>query len=208
MTPHAAYRDPAANQIYHLLFCDDASAFAPRSGAPAADWQATLYASPASAQRVQELAQDPATESRVRMLASNWLRGNGQPITGKELFGVIVEVALDNGLDTLAAYADGGVRYLNQSGRMSIFEGPMPALAPHVKQLLEASQAVVAKIGPWDKARLPPPVRGHVRLTFLVSDGLYFGEGPMSVFRRDPMAGPVVAAATTLLQHVAEMSAR
>jgi hypothetical protein len=41
-----------------------------------------------------------------------------------------------------------------------------------------------------------------VRITFLVSDGLYFGEGPANIFFKDPMAGPVLNAATQLLQFI------
>jgi len=206
--PYSPYALEAANDVYNLLFCDDSKAFAPRPGATPADWQATLYTGHASAHHVRALAVDPATDARVRVLACAWLRAQGHAIDGKDLLGVIVEVPLDGGLDTLAAYADESVRYINQTGKMSIFEGPIAALSPHVQRLFEVSRAVVARIGPWDKPRLPPPRRGHVRLTFLVSDGLYFGEGEMAVFQRDSMAGPVIHAASELLQHVVAMTSR
>ena len=121
------------------------------------------------------------------------------------LLGVIVEVPLDGGLDVLAAYSEGGVRYLNRSGKLAVFEG-IEALQPLVRDLLTASEAVVARIGPWDKPRRPPPTSGSVRLTFLVSDGLYFGEGPISVMQRDPMAGPVIERAAELLSSVVAVS--
>lgn len=190
------YGEPAANDIYHLLFCDDAAAFAPSHGEPE------------SAQHARAVAQDTAAESRVRMLAFNWLRAHGHAVADRELLGVIVEVALDDGLDTLAAYADGRVRYVNHTGRMSIVEGPLPALTPTVDALFAASRNVVSRIGPWDQDRLPPPKQGNVRLTFLVADGLYFGEGPRAVFERDAMAGPVLAAATQLLVAVVNLSQR
>ena len=204
MTLHAPYRDDAANHVYNLLFCDEARLFAP-AGRTATEWQRTLYEAPSS-EGVRKLAQDASAEGRVRLLACSWLREHGVPTPPRELLGVVVEMALDGGLDTLAAYRDGGVRYINQSGKMSLLEGPMPQLTPLVEKLFEASRAVVARIGPWDKSRLPPPQRGHVRLTFLVTDGLYFGEGAMSAFQRDAMAGPVIHAAGLLLQQVVELA--
>jgi hypothetical protein len=202
---HAPYREAAANDVYNLLFCDEPRMFAPHDG-KGGDWQRTLFGGSPSSEDVRKLADDASLDARVRMLACNWLREHSQPLPPKELFGVVVEVPLDGGLDTLAAYLDGGVRYINQSGKMSIFEGPIAKLAPFVDKLFAASRAVVARIGPWDKARLPAPRRGHVRLSFLVSDGLYFGEGPMEVFSRDAMAGPVIQAASQLLQEVVDFS--
>ncbi|CAK6701227.1 hypothetical protein BBFGKLBO_03051 [Synechococcus sp. CBW1107] len=61
----------------------------------------------------------------------------------------------------------------------------------HLVQVLFAvSQPVVNAIGPWEEARRAPPDRDTIRLTFLVSDGLYFGEAPMTVMQREPMAPP------------------
>jgi hypothetical protein len=84
-----------------------------------------------------------------------------------------------------------------------------PGRAPGVESLraatsalLAAPQAVVDRIGTWDKARLPPPGRDRVRLSFLVSDDLYFGDGEMSVMSREALGGPVIARAGELLQLV------
>ena len=200
--PSGPYRDAAIDRIYDLLFCDDLAAFAPESGREAAPWQAVLHAHPAVPGDVRALAADRAAESRVRALACHWLRAHGHDTPAKELLGVVVEVALDDGLDVLAAYADGSVRYINHTGAMTVVEGAATAVAAPVARLLEASRAVIARIGPWDKARLPPPQAPALRMTFLVTDGLYFGEGPMHVMQREPLAAPVVAAATGLLQAV------
>ncbi|MFO1412712.1 MAG: hypothetical protein U1F10_02130 [Burkholderiales bacterium] len=200
MTRHAPYGDTSASAIYHLLFADDATAFAPHRGEAPAPWQDVLSGTDAAAVRV--LADDATQESRVRALAFGWLRAHGVAVSAKVLLGVVVEVPLDGGLDTLAAYADGSVRYINQSGAMSIFDAPMPALAPQVDAVLRAAQAIVARIGPTDGPRLPPPAAGNLRLSFLVSDGLYFGEGPADALMGDALAGPLVNAATGLLQAV------
>jgi hypothetical protein len=68
-----------------------------------------------------------------------------------------------------------------------------------VNRLFEAASSVVARIGPWEQPRRPPPGKGTLRLTFLVSDGLYFGEGRRDVFERDALAGPVFREGTELL---------
>jgi hypothetical protein len=205
---HAPYRNPAANSIYHLLFADDLAAFAPRTGDPPAPWQTTLFGNPVAAHAVQALAEDATAEGRVRALAYEWLRGHGEAVAPRILLGAIVEVPLDNGLDVLAAYVDGGVRYLHHSGRMMFFEGTVPALQPYVRDVLAAAQAIVARIGPWEEPRRPPPQAGHVRLSFLVSDGLYFGEGPVETLSHDPLAGPLLARATALLQQVVALDAQ
>jgi hypothetical protein len=198
---HSPYAQPAANALYNLLFCDDPAAFRPRPGEAAAPWQATLYAADAQPERIAALARDTSADARVRALAWGRLRALGHPVPPKLLLGVVVEVPLDGGLDTLAAFADGGVRYINQTGKVSVFEGHED-LRPLVEGLFGAARTVVAQIGPWDRERLPAPRPGRIRLSFLVSDGLYFGDGVFTEMERDPLAGPVIAQATQLVQRV------
>jgi hypothetical protein len=68
-----------------------------------------------------------------------------------------------------------------------------------VGDLFSAAYTLVEQIGPWEGERRPPPTAGNARLTFLVSDGLYFGEGPFDVLARDPMGGPVIDRAAKLM---------
>jgi len=132
-------------------------------------------------------------------LAYTRLRVAGHPVPAKQLLGVIVEFQLDGGLEALAAYSDGGVRYINQSGKLAFF-GRQPSIQPYVDRLFSASEPLVARMGPSTEPRRPPPKHGQVRLTFLVSDGFYFGEGPMSAMERDSRAGLVIQKALELLQ--------
>jgi hypothetical protein len=39
-------------------------------------------------------------------------------------------------------------------------------------------------------------------MTFLVSDGLYFGQGPMAVMQREELAAPLIKASTALLVRI------
>jgi len=203
---HAPYADPAADAIYNGLFCDQPLAFTPRAGQGAAPWQQLLASPQATPAQVRALADGDGHDARVRALAFGWLRRHGHAVPPRQLLGAVIEVPIDGGLDTLAAYTDGSVRYLNHTGRVSIFEGPLPPLLPAVQRLLAASLAVVQRIGPSDSPRRAPPQQ-NLRMSFVVSDGLYFGEGPMAALQADPMAGPVLAAAIELLQRVVAMAA-
>lgn len=200
---YTPYAESHVNTLYNLLFCDDIALFCTDGSARAIGPWPTLFAEKLDATALSSLAADERAESRIRALAYNRLRAAGHTVPARKLLGVIVEVPLDGGRDVLAAYADGRVRYLNQSGKVAIFEtgndGAVDALA---KELVSLAQPLVEQIGPWDKNRLPPPRATNVRLTFLVSDGLYFGEGSFEAMSKDPMGGPVLAKATQLLQLV------
>lgn len=199
--PYSPYANQTTDFIYNLLFCDDASAFRPKPGETPTPWQATLFSEPADLSALEALAADAGQEGRIRYLAYQQLRAAGKAVSAKVLLGVIVEVPLSQGLDTLAAFSEGGVRYINKTGKMGVFEN-VPDLQPLVRNLFKASQLVVDQIGPANQPRLPPPKSDNIRITFLVSDGLYFGEGSMARMQRDGLAGPVVDAATKLLLEV------
>jgi hypothetical protein len=203
--PYSPYASSATNGIYNLLFCDNRAAYAPKPGERAAPWQASIFSEPADAAALEALAADASQDGRVRLVAYGRLRELGSPVQSRVLLGVVVEVGFADGLDVLAAFSEGGVRYLNKSGKVVVFEG-IDSLRPLVRNLFEVSGSVVERIGPWDGPRRPPPGAGMVRLTFLVSDGLYFGEGPIDVMQREPMAGPVIGRAGELLQAVVAMA--
>jgi hypothetical protein len=198
-TFHRPYRESANNFLYNLLFCDNLALFQPRGSAPPAGALAVLLSSNPPTADVEQIANDEKEESRLRLLAFNYLRSRNVKVPERHLLGVVVEVPLGGGLDALAVFADGRIRYINHSGKLAIFEATPDAMSEERTALMQASERAVAKIGPWDKPRRPPPVEGNIRLTFLVSDGLYFGEGPSMAIEQDPIGGPVMRAATQLL---------
>jgi hypothetical protein len=198
-SPYSPYASESANVIYNLLFCDNTAAFNAKPGESPTHWQAVLFSAPPDVEALQTLAADATQEGRIRFLAFSRLRELGKAVQPKILLGVIVEVPLAGGLDALAAFSEGGVRYVNQSGKLIVIEG-VASFLPIVKHLFTVAEPAVAHIGSWNKPRLAPPKQGNVRLTFLVSDGLYFGEGPMSMMQREAMAGPIIQQATELLQ--------
>jgi hypothetical protein len=199
---YSAYESSAANFMYDLLFCDRRDSFrGAAEGEQPPPGRSVLFSEPPDISGLKRLAGDVSADGRIRYLAFARLRDAGVPVEPKVLLGVIIEVGLSDGLDTLAAFSDGGVRYINHSGKMIVVEGTNK-FSPLVNRLFQSASLVVARIGPWDQPRRPPPGKGNLRLTFLVSDGLYFGEGRLDAFDRDALAGPVFRDGSELMLKV------
>jgi len=191
------YSNDATNKIYDFLFCDDLSLY---SGASSAGypWQ-TLFAESPSAADLEKIVNDANLETRTKVLAANLLLKQGVQTDQRRIFGVVIEVGLGEGLDVLAAYEDGTARYINHTEKMIVWDASTEESNELIADLVAASRTVVDRIGPWEKPRREPPTVGNVRLSFLVSNGLYFGEGPFDALANDPMAGPVINHATRLM---------
>lgn len=192
-----AYTDPAIDQIYELLFCDNPELY--RGHSNQYPWN-LLFAHEPKIEDLKNIVDDWNLETRPKILAARKLSSLSNAIDGKRIFGVIVEVGMDEGLDTLAAYEDGTARYINYTESTIVWDTKTKESNELVVDLFLAARKVVEQIGPWDAARLRRPVSGNVRLSFLVGGDLYFGEGPFAVLARDKMGGPVIAAATKLMQ--------
>lgn len=201
------YKNEGINQIYELLFCDDIDLY--RGGANSAPgvypWD-ILFEEDPDGEKLREVFNDDSLETRPKLLAANLLSEVGQAPDGKRLMGVIVEVGLEDGLDVLAAYEDGSARYINFSGKLIVWDMAMPESEALVTDLFSVAEAVVSNIGPWDQPRKPPPDFGVIRLNFLVSDGLYFGEGPFEILQNDPVGGPVISAAVKLMSYLIQQA--
>lgn len=200
--PTGPYPELSTNILYHMLFCDDIRLYQQQMKPPYTYPYNILFAEKPDQQDLQKVLSDNSIESRLKILAFNTLLSSGMKSTGKELLGVIVEVGLDGGLDVLAAFQDGTARYINQSGKIIIWESPNAQSKNITQELFSASDEIVKKIGPWDQLRKSAPPKGNVRISFLVSDGLYFGEGGINVLFNDPMASPALSAATKLMQYL------
>jgi len=205
--PDGPYSDPATNLIYHLLFCDSLDLYKANSTPPHLYPFDILFAETSSAEELQKIIDDSSADPRVKLLAYNKQLANGQLPNKKELLAIIIEVGLDNGLDVLASFKNGTARYINQTGKILVWELTTDDKANELTNALFLhGQNIVNQIGPWDKPRLLPPKKGNTRISFLVSDGLYFGEGPINVLFSDPMAGPALTSATQLMQYLTERS--
>lgn len=157
----------------------------------------------AGAQRALEaVLRQPDLESRHYLEAWHALRELGAappPSDAKHVYGVVVDVPMPPGLDTLAAYEDRSARFLSHGGGAIVWEHPDVSLDAQVDALLAAGRALAGRIGPWAGAR-PPLPPGAARISVLTPSGLHFGQGPMGAFLRDAMAALVIAAATALMQ--------
>lgn len=200
------YKNDGLNKIYNLLFCDDIELFRSNDTANREYPWNILWTPVIDESAVRKVLTDTKLESRLRVLAANKLLSAGASPSSKELLGVIVEVSLDSGPDVLAAYKDGTARYINHSEEMIVWETPDAMSSDIINGLFAHADAVVEQIGPWDKKRLPYPPKGTVRLTFLVTDGLYFGQAPANAFFNDPMAGPVLNAASQLMVYLMDQA--
>lgn len=188
------------NAIYRIIFADAPEDFRPKPGNQPAPWQAILYAPNPDPDKIAALAQDTKAESRVRLLAYNWLRENGREVPKGVILGVVLEVPQAQGLDTLAAYSDGGARYINQSGKLGVLEpNGLPELNRMATQIVELARPVTSRTAPVTSQRGPPPASPGMRLTVLASDGRYFGDGTFEAMEQDAVASPIVKQATQLL---------
>lgn len=200
------YKDSATNLIYNLLFCDDLDLYKANTKEPYSYPFDILFTESASTANLQKIIEDSTVEPRIKLLTCNRLLARGEQ-PEKELLAVIVEVGLDDGLDVLASFKDGTARYINYTGQMIIWENTTDAKANEIKDdLFAKSETVVKQIGPWDQARKPHPAKGNVRLSFLLTDGLYFGEGPINVLFNDPMASAPLDSATQLMQYLMQQT--
>lgn len=198
------YQNDGLNHLYELLFCDNEAAYQAGSTAqPEYPWS-VLFAAAPDPDALLQLANDSSLETRVRGLAATKLHALGGPAPKPELYGVIVEIGLEQGLDVLAVFGDGTARYINQAESAIVFDAPNSTTNELVHNLWHHSIQVVNRIGPWDKPRLAPPGTDTVRLSFLVSGQLFFGQGPINVFFSDPMAGPVLDAATKVMVYLTQ----
>lgn len=196
------YRGDAANQIYNLLFCDNPALF--RNGESAGGALGAVLSEQTKGEALEDIGNNLEAESRVRALAFNRLRAMNLPVPPKLLLGTIIEFPQRKGLDTLAIFADKRLRYINHSEKMAIFETSPPTLIFRADKVLRASQFAINQHGPADEPRRPPPTGKNLRLSFLVSDGLYFAEGQFGDLMGDRYAGPVLDSATDLLPVLVE----
>jgi len=143
----------------------------------------------------------PALESRQYLQAWSCLRQlDRDALTGlpERLYGVVLDVPLEQGYDTLAAYEDHTARYLNQGGGAIIWHAEDTAMDALIDTLLAAARPLLATVGVWESAR-PPLTAGRARVSLLTAEGLHFTEGAFEQLARDPGTGAVFTAGAALM---------
>lgn len=201
------YRNSSTNLLYNLLFCDNLSLYKENTSKPYTYPFDILFSETSSVTDLQKIIDDEKSEPRIKALAYNRQLTSGHRPGKKELLAVIVEVGLNEGLDVLASFCNGTARYINHTEKTIVWETTDDEAANKItNELFAGSQNIITQIGPWDKPRRPNPAKGNARISFLVSDGLYFGEGPMNVLFNDPLANPALTKATELMQYLMQKS--
>lgn len=158
---------------------------------------------------LRRVAADTSLEARLRLEAWTALRALGVTPTASEgarLEGVVVDVILATGPETLAAYVDKSAVYINYSGK-AIYITRGAALGPEIDALLAAGRVALPRIGPFPGPRPAVTGAGTVRVALLSPQGLSFAQGPMKAIARDNLAGPVFNSAASLLQKMVARSA-
>ena len=204
-------------EIRELLFADADVAgvrrmFKPDPGGDGPDIGSALLALAAAAEAGDvdgagsqlRLLLGSGPETRVRLQAWALARRAGVPLAGDahRIRGVIVDMGLEEGVDTVAAYEDGSARYLNQAGGgifWDVGQADGGDVRGAIAALLEAGQRVVDATGPLDEARPDPPSNGVAQIWLLTDGGIHLGMGPADLIGRDSLGGPVLGAAFQLM---------
>ena len=150
-------------------------------------------------------------ESRVRLQAWTLARVVGlEPrADARRVRGVIVEMGLEQGVDTVAAFEDGSARYLNQGGGGVFWDAAEPdggEVRAAISRLLETAQVVADATGPLDGRRPGPPAQGSAAIWLLTDGGIHLGTGPADVLTQDGLGGPVISAAIGLMTALIDRS--
>ena len=151
-----------------------------------------------------------ATETRIHLQAWSLARRIGiEPAAedGRRARGVVIDVGLDRGLDTLAGYEDGTARYLNQAGGAIVWEARDPSIDDAINALITSAQAVVERSGPLDGPRPAAPPAGYAAIWILTDNGIHLGAGPFQTLATDALGGPVIASGTDLMRQLIERQA-
>jgi hypothetical protein len=152
---------------------------------------------------LHRILKTPALESRIYLWAWTALRELGEappPETAKDVLGIVIDVGLDLGLDTLAAYQDHSARYINQSGKTIIWDAPTQEMNNHIDSLLEAARQIVNHTGPHNGPRPTAPSKDNALITILTPGGIHFGGGEMKALYADPIGGPALDRGARLMQ--------
>ncbi|MEO6000897.1 MAG: hypothetical protein ABIN89_28890 [Chitinophagaceae bacterium] len=143
----------------------------------------------------------PGLESRQYLQAYHFLNNLAAvPEHNVRLYGIVVEVSMDQGTDLLAVYADYSARYYNYSGKSVIWEHPDNSIDGKIDHVMSQGEVVVAQVGPWKEPRLPVPSKGFARVNFLTSHGIHFGEARQMDLFNDPLAGKLMYAMFEIME--------
>ncbi len=202
------YRDSWVNFMYQLLFCDDLELYKVNTeGAPPYPLN-VIYDQDSPVEELQGIVANRELDPRCRILASErLLKETGESIEAYELLAVIVEVANNGGLDTLAAFCDGTARYINYTEKMLVYEDQDEEVEALTDDLFNKSIEVVNGLA-WfaDERDGVLAHEGDLRMTFILTDGRCVTDLGYEEMLEDPAAREVFQAAGMLLSKLTDLA--
>ena len=184
--------------LYNCLFADDPKYFSDMRDIECISW---IFSDRIpEIQKLNDWAKDDTIESRLRFLCLYSALKRNLKIDKKIYFGTILEVPVNNGYDILAFYSDKKARYYNFSGAAVIYENGNLNIDSVIDKVNKISIKVCDEIGPWEGGRLPRPNGSTARFTYLMSDGIYFGNGPISELSKDPMGSAILISGAEIMK--------
>jgi len=124
-------------------------------------------------QLLQEILKEPELDTRLELYVWSFLREMGvkpDQRKGGEVLGVILEVPMENGCDTLAAYVDGSSRYLNYSGKAIFWDEKEAKIQKLCQALVDSTILASGKAKPRISLVLPKKIP---QATLLTRSGIY-----------------------------------
>lgn len=159
--------------------------------------------------RLKQISADPITEVRHRLWAWKALRQMGEELpatTANEIRGVVFEIPIETWVDTLAAYSDGSLRYLNGMkgvASLLIWENvDYSYTRPLVMQVIDAAASLVRSTPAVEQHQDTIPTE-QPRITVLTYGGLYIVDRDRETFN---LTDPVLAVGTQLFMTLMEIT--
>jgi len=199
------YKEHLINIEYNKLFCDNIELFRP-AGRLEGMWK-IIFAKDPAVDALKSISDDNNIETRVRILAFNLLHNRGI-INTKEVLGTVIEVGTEEGGETIAIYKDLRALYINAKSKSFSWDnsGNGAGVKENIQNILTISQNIIGKAERWTQPRQAPPTAGDFRISFLVADGFYIGEGRLSEIKNDAVASAIISQAGALMIALAKMN--
>jgi hypothetical protein len=160
---------------------------------------------------LQQVLAMPNTEARVRLWAWKGLRDLGERPSAEianEVHGIVCELNNEEGVGTIAAYADGSIRWIGGKGNVTVWDAPDgdAEINRLVNELLKSSEPLVNNAPATDKHKTPEPELDHFRVSILTFGGIHTVEsfGP-DIDEKHALA-PALVASAKLVEAVSKKS--
>jgi hypothetical protein len=148
---------------------------------------------------LQEVLGLDLIETRMRLWAWSSLRKLGHSPNAKNgsvAQGVVIELPMPGGLDTLALYRDGSARYLSNAGKMIVWDIPDREIHASAQNLFKMATTLFSSLP--EKTQHSLPSAGNAALTILAYSGATGVELPYPP-KHDRIAQVMLAEAANVL---------